>query len=591
MPFNPGYRTRMLCLIILMLSPAIPGFAGVSREIQEQYKSVYENKVMYLKTPVYSIRQFINISGQDFRIERGNRIPIYNVGDQLRVYEVDFGGDEIKFKLGEIVGSSSLTIEFRFDSSLEETFPNRSVFDRALQATFSEGLKYTEIEDAKNLFIDEQFERSIQEMAEASSSSREAVLQQIATHVPAYQEVQRQNQTLNSRIREISSELSKSEETSRQLQAEMREQETEVGRLKRENAALNEKLENFSSQISKLGEENRSIKGNTQGYQKELESIQRSLKLRVDSSRDLSTQIADLGQAMMKMQQENQIQSQQIGSLQNNLDAQTEINKRLTEDSEELKSNNQKLQRTIKTLTSKEDSLARQYMDLKEEKEKLDDFSSSIKSLQSRVLEEGVEDGSHYGRASVFLNSFLLGTLDWHIPVSLNHGQSKSAEARFSAESVDTVQMTPEERHILRSLGEKLKIGLDISSSSPAMIITGGEDESALEVEEREQASWQWNISNQGTQESRIRLRAHLVNKDSNEIPLLQKEHPVVASNAVRQVRGYLQPIPLAIGAILGFLLFGIVGIFRRPKKVKNPASASPTKAQEPPPLNGQKKL
>jgi predicted nuclease with TOPRIM domain len=492
--------------------------------------------------------------------------------------------------LGEIVGSSSLAIEFRFDSSLEEAFPNRRVFDRALQATFSEGLKYTEIEDAKNLFIDEQFERSIQEMAESSSSSREAVLQRIASRVPAYQEVQRQNQTLNSRVREISSQLSKSEETNRQLQSEMREQQAEAGRLRKENAALNEKLENFSSQISKLGEENRSIKGNTQGYQKELESIQRSLKLRVDSSRDLSTQIADLGQAMMKMQKENQIQAQQIGSLQNNLDAQTEINKRLTQDSEELKSSNQKLQRTIRTLTSKEDSLARQYMDLKEEKEKLDDFSSAIKSLQSRVLEERIEDGSHYGKANVFLNNFLLGTLDWRIPVSLNHGQSRSAEAHFSAESVDTVQMTPEERQILRSLGEKLRIGLDITSNSPAMTVTG-ENESVLEVGEREQASWQWNINNQGTQDSRIRLSARLVNKDSNEIPLLQQENPVVASNAVRQFRGYLQPIPLVIGVILGFLLFGIVGIFRRPKKAKNPASASPTKAPEPPPRNGQKKL
>jgi cell division septum initiation protein DivIVA len=311
----------------------------------------------------------------------------------------------------------------------------------------------------------------------------------------------------------------------------------------------------------------------------------------VDSSRDLSVQIADLGQAMMKMQSENQIQTQQISSLQTNLDAQQGINKRLTEDNEELKSKNQEMQRTIRTLTSKDDSLARQYLDLKNEKEKLDDFSKSIKSLQSSILEEKSEDGFHYGKANIYLDSVLLGALDWRIPISLNQGQSKNVEANFSAESVDTVKMTPEERHILRSLGERLKIGIDISSSSSAMTINPGKNEPILEVAEREQGAWQWSISNQGTQEARILISARLINKDSNEIPLLRKEESVVASNAVRQVRSYLQPIPLAVGIILGFLLFGIVGIFRRPKTRNSPVAKATSNNSESPIHNSQKKL
>jgi hypothetical protein len=55
-----------------------------------------------------------------------------------------------------------------------------------------------------------------------------------------------------------------------------------------------------------------------------------------------------------------------------------------------------------------------------------------------------------------------------------------------------------------------------------------------------------------------------MINKDAREIPIFQKESLVTASNMVRQVRGYLQPIPLVVGVILGFVLFGIVGIFRR---------------------------
>jgi hypothetical protein len=81
-------------------------------------------------------------------------------------------------------------------------------------------------------------------------------------------------------------------------------------------------------------------------------------------------------------------------------------------------------------------------------------------------------------------------------------------------------------------------------------------------------------------QDSRLVLSARLVNKDSKEISLLQQEHLVVSSNLLRQIRGYLQPIPLAAGVVIGFVALGIVGIFRKPKsridyRKNPPANAS----------------
>jgi hypothetical protein len=113
------------------------------------------------------------------------------------------------------------------------------------------------------------------------------------------------------------------------------------------------------------------------------------------------------------------------------------------------------------------------------------------------------------------------------------------------------------------------------------------------EVGERDRSSWRWSIVNRGTQDAQFLLAARLVNRDSNEIPLFQQESRVAASNAVRQVRSYLQPIPLIAGAILGFLLFGIVGIFRRPSKTRmaqrrSPASVPP---EETPPHITHKQL
>ena len=69
-----------------------------------------------------------------------------------------------------------------------------------------------------------------------------------------------------------------------------------------------------------------------------------------------------------------------------------------------------------------------------------------------------------------------------------------------------------------------------------------------------------------------------LVNRNADPIPLVREEHLIASSSLVRQARDYLQPIPMALGAVLGFLLFGIVGVFRKGKRAVDvhPTSASP---------------
>ena len=566
MPSHKVFLLRFCGWTALALALAPEGFAGVARAIQEQYKHDYENKAMFLKIPIYSEKQLVTISGSEIRFDQGSGSPRYKVGDQLRVLQVEFSGDEVKFRMGGIAVPGSVEIVFKFDGGLQEAFPNREVFNRALQSTLTEGLKYTEIEDARRDYIAEQFARSVGEIAASASLNRDSVLKSIAPHVPAYQEAAREIESLKGRIQDVSGQLSQSQSENRKLEAESKTLEAEVARLKSANAALEEKINNSAAQVSRLGEELRDIKGTAQGYQKELASIERSLNLKVDAGRDLSSQIAELGQTMRKLQRDGEIQAQQIGSLRTNLAAAQATNARLVADNEELKSGNRKLQTTIETLSSKGDSLAKQYLNLRNEKEKLDDFHQSVAWIGARIAEEETDGGVYRGKANIYLSNVLLGSLDWSFPAHLNHAQTKSAEAGFSAESIDTVRMTPEERHILRSFGERLKIRLDLISSCPTMPVTPGAGAPLREIGERERAAWQWGVDNQGSQDSRLLLSARLINRNSSEIPLFRHEHTVVASNAVRQARSYLQPVPLVLGAVFGFLLFGIVGIFRRSK-------------------------
>ena len=589
---NCEFRFRVLCLTLLSLSGALSSFAGVSRSIQEQYKRDYENKAMFLKIPIYSEKQIIYISDQSFRVDPGVGTPRYKVGDQLRVLLVDFAGDEIKFRMSGIAVAGMVEIYFRFDADLQESFPNKGVFNRALQAALTEGLKYTDIDEAKRSFVEEQFERSVQEISTSASIGRESVLKNIAPLVPAYQDARRENENLKNRVQDISAQLSQSQSENRKLESESKTQQAELSRLKSANAALQEKIDTSTSQISRLGDELRDVKGSAQGYQKELASIQRSFNIKVDSARDLAAQISELGQAMKKMQKDSDALAGQIVTLRANLDSQLAANARLVGNNEELKANNQKMQSTIATLTSNKDSLATQYLNLTREKEKLDNFSKSIAALRTRIEQEKTEDGFHYGKANVYAKNVLIGSLTWSIPISLNHNESKSCEVTFSAESIDSIRISPEERHLLRSLGDRLKMRVDLASDSATMSVTSEGGEPSREVGERDRSSWRWNIKNQGTQDTQFLITARLINKDSNEIPVFQRENTVAASNAVRQVRSYLQPIPLIAGIVLGFLLFGIVGIFRRPARAKMAQKRPPSSGtSDPPPHIIQKQL
>jgi predicted nuclease with TOPRIM domain len=574
MAFHCACRSCFFYMILFVLAAASFSLAGVSRVIQEQYKKDYENKAMYLKIPIYLEKQIINISGQNFRIGPGSGTPKFKVGDSLRILQVDFTSDEIKLKLGGITSAVTVEIGFKFDGSLQESFPNREVFDRALQAIFTEGIKYTDIDNAKRAFIEEQFDRSMQEIADTASMNRESVLKNIATFVPAYKDAQRDIETLKNKVQDISGQLSQSQSENRKRDSELKALQAELTRLKSTNTDLQDKI---ATQVARLENELRDAKGTAQGYQKELANIQRTLNLKVDANRDLSSQITDLGQALRKLQKENEALLRQVGSLQAGLEAQKAVNARLVGENEELRAGNRKMQTTIDAITSKGDSLEKKFIQLGNEKEKLSDFARSLGVLRTRIVKEETESGVRIGKANVYLNNILLGSLSWSIPVYLNYNKSKIAEATFSAESIDYVKTTPEEKHFLHLFGERLKIRLAMSSNSASMTVSS-ENEKPHEIGERDRFTWRWTI--QGTQDSRLLLAAHLINRNSNEIPLFQQEHFLMASNAVRQVRNYLQPVSLTIGAVIGFLLFGIAGIFRRRKPPQSPPPPSPDTTQ-----------
>jgi len=254
----------------------------------------------------------------------------------------------------------------------------------------------------------------------------------------------------------------------------------------------------------------------------------------------------------------------QNSKLSSDLEEQQSTNNRLSREIDGLKTSNKQMTETIRTLTSKEDSLARQYIELKKTKENLENVVQSVSALSTRIVEEKTEGGYHFRKANVYLNNLLVGSLDWLVPLRLSNNSSTQAKANFEAESIDYVKISEEERKILSSLGDKLRIQAKLTSSSPTMEVKTDSADALHDVGERDQVSWNWSIMNRGTQDARLLFTVEVLNQNSDSVTLIRDEPFIISSNVVRDLRSYLQPIPLAIGGLVGLLLFGILSLFRR---------------------------
>jgi predicted nuclease with TOPRIM domain len=588
-----GLRSPLVAVLVAAIILVHQGFAGVSRVLQDKYRQKYDNKALFLRIPLFSEKQYVYLRGRQISPDEGpnSGAARYKVGDQVRVVGLDFGGDEIKFKLLAIKGAGLAEVIFKFDAGLLDSFPNSDVFEKAVEATFTEGLKYSDLEDAKRDYVADQFERTVREIAAVSGTGRDVVLKNIAPLLPAYQDAQKDLENLKNRNQNLSGQISQLQTDNRKLEAETRTQQAEVAHLRSANAALQEKIDSSTTQLSRLGEDLHSAQGKTQGYQKELANLQRTLNIKLDTNRDLAQQIAELGQGMRKIQKDNETLEGQNGALRSNVEKLESDKARLSSDLDDLKASNSQMKETIGTLTSKEDSLARQYLDLKRIKENLDNVILSIDSLNARTIEEKTEGGRSLGRVGIFLRNIPIGTIEWSLPEHLSHNEQQAGEFSFTTESIDYVKVSSEERRILRSMGERLKLQVKLSSNLPAMEVKPEKDDALQEVGERDKATWRWRIFNSGTQDTHLALEAHLINRNSDDIRLFQREQLVTASSVARQVRSYLQPIPIAVGAVIGFLLFGIAGIFRKSKRPDRSTGRRAPKPPDPPPHIDQKQL
>lgn len=550
------------CLLTLLLG--VGAAVGANRSIEDSYRQRYENRALFLRIIVRGTKQLMMIGpGGTLRPQRSAEPLAFKVGDQVRILKVEFGRDEVKFKIASTDLARQAELVFAFPQPLGETFPQAADFDRALEKVFAQGLSYKEIEASKLEYLQSEFERMVSELAVASNSSRDFVLDAVAELVPRYREARQDLNNLGRKNRELASRIAELEIRLRRSESEKNAVELERARTRRALDLIRRELgievsdDDLSAEVAKL--------------KQRLAELQRNLNLRIESSRDLARQIDELSRASQQLQREKSRLAEELTAAKAELEkAKKQIDDDLREITK-LKGDNEKLNRDLKALAEKEGSLARRYLDLQREKDRADSLLAAALALSVERLGESERDNYVEREFLVKLKETALGRLALRLPAELKAGESKSASAVFTAESIDYVALSDKEREILSSLGKSLKVEQQLLPAGEGVEVAPATAE-RREVDERSNERWEWTVTNRGRGPAALRFKASLINQDGAAVPLYADKFEIEAPSLVEKMTGLVQPLSLALGGICGALLAALTILAwprRRPAKAE----------------------
>ena len=253
---------RGLKLFAIFFSMSLWLNAGVRREIENWYVQNYENKALFLKIPIRGKRQIVHVGDTQPTLDPGsaNSSLLFRVGDQVRITNVSFRNDSVRFKIASLEVSGEGEIAFEFPRQLEQDFPQRGNFDLALEATLTEGLSYTDIDSAKEEFIKSQFDQLVQQLARSNNTTNDFVVKTLGEEVSTYR-------LATSKLEEVEQILLEETEARQQIQsdlarlrAELDQTKTQLSTLQSERDGLKTKVESAERQTDEFRKSTRGLR-------------------------------------------------------------------------------------------------------------------------------------------------------------------------------------------------------------------------------------------------------------------------------------------------------------------------------------------
>ena len=564
---------RGLKLFAIFFSMSLWLNGGVRREIENWYVHNYENKALFLKIPIRGKRQIVYVGDTRPTLDPGsaNSPLLFKVGDHVRITDVNFRNDSVRFKIASLEVSGEGEIAFEFPRRLEQDFPQRGNFDVALEATLTEGLSYTDIDSAKEEFIKSQFDQFVQQLARSNNTSNDFVVKTLGEKVPAYR-------LAASKLEEVEQIFLEETEVRQQIQSDLARLRAELAQTKTQLSTLQSERDGLETKVKSAERQSDEFRKSTRDYEQQIESLVKNLNLKTSSATSLSAQVKILNESITTVRQERISRARELQDATTQLAQYQGRNQKLSEELQKAKKEKDKVWEDLRLLTSNRKSLEARYLAIKQENEKFQDTSLLANSLYLKRRIERREEGI-FQLADLYLLSQLIATLEMQVPPYAGTVHP----VRFAMKSLEIVKFTEEEREIYEVLGETLKIQTSWESNSEDLKIVLLDTEPLQTVGPRESVEWRWMFQGDISQPEQVSLVTHLVSPDGVKIFLGSQDFAVSPGQMIARLRHSFSPISLLAGAVLALAVFGVVVTFRK--------RSQPPENKDGPELVVQKKL
>ena len=549
-----------LKLFAIFFSMSLWLSAGVRREVQNWYVQNYKNKAMFLKVPIRGTRQFVYVtSTRPILDPRTANLPLlFKVGDQVRITDVSFKGDSIRFKVASIDIRTESEIVFQFPQQLNEEFPQQGNFDVTLLATFTEGLSYTDIESAKEQFITSQFDQFVQQLARSNSTSSDFVIRTLGQEFPEYQRIQEEANQAESKLQEVEQTLLEETKARRQVQSELARFQEELDQTRIELITLKGERESLSAEIKSAQQQTVDFRKSAEDYEQQIRELVENLSLKTSSASSLNAQVRVLNESIETLRQEQVSRSRKLDQVTTDLKKLQGRNQELSQELKQAQDERDKVWGNLSALTSNRKGLEARYMAIQQEKEALQDAALLSNSLHLEKRLENREEGL-FQLADLYLLSQHIATFEIQVPPY----SGTVHPVRFSVKSPDIVRFSEEEREIFEILGDTLKVETSWQSSSNALKFVLLNKEPLQTAGPRETVEWPWLVQGEISQPEQASLITHLVSPEGREIFLGSQDFTVNPGQVMARVRQSFSPLSLLAGVVLAIAVFGVLFGFR----------------------------
>lgn len=576
-----GPRAFNLLLVLTLAGQMLT--AGVNKEIENEYKALYENKALFLKIPVRGERQVLYIRGNLTVPDQSNLgdAVSFKVAEQIRITKVDFKDAGVEFTFSSLDLSRRGLVVFQFAGSLDFSFPQRPTFDSVLKNTFTEGLSYDDLEKAKESYIRDQFNRTVRQFADTTETSSDFVIKAVLQESAEYANLKKQYGEVTSKAADLEKRLAEESETRQRLETQLRGSRTDLESANNTNSELRRERDQLAQERSRLSREVTDLKSANDNFQKQVNSVAQKLNVQLDSNSQLGRQVDTLSETIGTLRKERDEFSSKARDLDVKVGSLTKERDGLKQDLSGSERRVSRLESDLKALTSNRNSLESTYLRLKREKEGFDAAQMVETAFRLERTTEERETGT-YLVAQLYLKSKVVGVLETQVPAK----PGDSFEVKFKTASPDTVQFTEEERQLFETLGQKLNVEIRMNSWSGALTPVLKQGQAKQEIPAREEGLWVWELQGIADQPETASLQAWITDSNGHSILFANQELEVSPSGALAGILSSFSLVSAGIGFLLGLAVLGVVFVIMGRKQ-----PARPEPERRPTPYSTSKKL